>query len=57
VKLGDDSKYVVKGEGKIMFHLDSGGSLDAQDVLYVLGLKNNLLSVSDIEEKGFSITF
>jgi hypothetical protein len=26
--LGDDSKYVVKGEGAILFHLESGGLLE-----------------------------
>jgi hypothetical protein len=29
VQLGDDSKYVVKGEGKITFHLELICSLDA----------------------------
>jgi hypothetical protein len=57
VELGDDAKYAVKGEGTIMFQLESGGSLDAQDVLYVPGLKKNFLSVSAMEDKGFFITF
>jgi hypothetical protein len=57
VQLGDDAKYAVKGEGTIMFQLESGGSLDAQDVLYVPGLKKNFLSVSTMEDKGFFITF
>jgi hypothetical protein len=35
VELGDDAMYAVKGEGTILFYLDSGGSLEAQDVLYV----------------------
>jgi hypothetical protein len=45
----------VKGEGIITFHLKSGGSLDAQDVLYVPGLKKNFLSVSSMEDNGFSM--
>jgi hypothetical protein len=57
VELGDDAKYAVKGEGTITFQLESGGSLDAQDVLYVPGLKNNFLSVSAMEDRGFFITF
>jgi hypothetical protein len=57
VELGDDAKYVVKGEGTIMFHLELGGSFDAQVVLYVPGLKNNFLSVSSMEDKGFVIIF
>ena len=35
VELGDDAKYVVKGEGTILFHIESGGSLEYHDVLYV----------------------
>jgi hypothetical protein len=29
VELGDDAKYAVKGEGTILFQLESGGSLEA----------------------------
>jgi hypothetical protein len=28
VELGDDTKYVVKGEGTIWFHLELGGSFE-----------------------------
>jgi hypothetical protein len=57
VELGDDAKYVVKGKGTIMFHVESGGLLEAQDVLYVPELKKKLLSVSVLEDMGFSVTF
>jgi hypothetical protein len=57
VELGDDAKYVVKGEGKILFHLESRGSFDAQDVLYVPGLKKNFLLFLVMEDRGFNITF
>jgi hypothetical protein len=57
VELGDDAKYVVKGEGIITFHLKSGGLFDAHDVLYVPGLKKNLFSVSAMEDRGFVVTF
>jgi hypothetical protein len=57
VELGDDAKYAVKGEGIITFQLESGVSLDAHDVLYIPGLKKNFLSVSAMEDRGFSITF
>jgi hypothetical protein len=46
VELGDDAKYVVKGEGTITFHLESGGSLDAHDVIYILGLKKISFNIS-----------
>jgi hypothetical protein len=57
VELGDDAKYAVKGEGTILFQLESGGSFDAQDVLYVPGLRKNFLSVSVMEDRGFSVIF
>jgi hypothetical protein len=57
VYLGDDARYIVKGKGIVTFQLDSGGSLDAHNVLYVPSLKNNLLSVSTMEDMSFSITF
>jgi hypothetical protein len=57
VDLGDDARYAVKREGTIRFQLDSGGFLDAHDVLYVPGLKKKLLSISNMEERGFVVTF
>jgi hypothetical protein len=57
VDLGDDAKYAVKGEGTIFFQLELGGSLDAQDVLYVQGLKNNFLLVSAMVDKFLSLIF
>jgi hypothetical protein len=57
LQCGDDSKYAMKGEEPIMFYLESRGSLNSQDVLYVLGLKKNFLSVSTMEDKDFFVTF
>jgi hypothetical protein len=57
VELGDDAKYVVKGERTVLFQLELGGPLGAQDVLYVPGLKNNWLSVSAMDNKGFYFNF
>jgi hypothetical protein len=57
MELGDDARYVVKGEAIFMFHLESGDSLDSHDVIYVPGLKINFISVSAMEERGFDVTF
>jgi hypothetical protein len=57
VELGDDAKYEVKGDGTILFQLELGGSFDDHDVLYVLGLKNNFLSILSIEDMDFAVTF
>jgi hypothetical protein len=42
VELGVDVKYEMKGEATVLFQLELGGSFDAQDVLYVPGLKKKL---------------
>jgi hypothetical protein len=57
VELGDDAKYPVAGVGTIPFQLESGNSLDFDDVLFVPGLRKNLLSVSIMEDKGFAVEF
>jgi hypothetical protein len=57
VKLGDDYQYPIKGVGEASFKLDSGKLMKIKDVLLVLGLRKNLLSISSLEEKGFRISF
>ena len=46
VKLGDDYQYPIKGSGESSYKLDSGKSLTMKEVLFVLGFKKNLLSIS-----------
>ena len=46
VKLGDDYQYPIKGVGEASYKLDSRKFLKMKDVLYVPGLKKNLLSIS-----------
>ena len=43
VELGDDTTYKIEGVGSVSFQLDSGTVLHIEDILYVLGLKKNLL--------------
>ena len=57
VKLGDDYQYLIKGVGEASYQLESRKLLNMKDVLYVPGLKKNLLSISGLEKKGFRITF
>jgi hypothetical protein len=57
VKLGDDYQYPIKGVGEASYKLDSGKPLKMTDILYVPGLKKNLLSISSLEEKGFRVAF
>ena len=57
MKLGDDYKYPIKGVGEASYILESGKHLKIMDVLYVLGLKKNLISISGLERKGFRVDF
>ena len=57
VRLGDDYQYPIKGSGESSYKLDSRKSLKMKDVLYVLGLKKNLLSISSLDAKGVRVAF
>jgi len=57
VKLGDDFQYTIKGIGESSYRLESGKVMNMKEVLYVPGLKKNLLSISTLEEKGFRVDF
>jgi hypothetical protein len=57
VVLGDNARYTVKGVGTSSFKLDSDIPLQLSEVLYVPGMKRNLVSVSVVEDKGYKVTF
>ena len=57
VKLGDDYQYPIKGSGEASYKLDFEKSLKMKDVLYVLGLKKNLLFISALDAKGIRVAF
>ena len=43
--------------GEATYKLDSGTPMRMKDVLYVPGLKNNLLYISSLDKKGFKLAF
>ena len=57
VKLGDDYQYPIKGSGESSYILDSGKSLKMKNVLFVPGLKKNLLSIFALDAKGMRVSF
>ena len=57
VNLGDDYQYPIKGMGESLYMLESRKSMKMKELLYVLGLKNNLLSGSALDKKGFVVDF
>jgi hypothetical protein len=57
VELGDDGTYDIKGYGSASFQLQSGNIFHIDEILYVPGLKKNLILVAVLESKGYSIAF
>ena len=51
VVLGDDANYTVKGFGSTSLQLESNDLLHLNDVVYVPGMKRNLVSISALEDK------
>jgi hypothetical protein len=47
---GADTMHAVKGVGCVRFQLESGGSLEVAEVLYVPEMKVNLLFVAALED-------
>jgi hypothetical protein len=52
VELGDNNSYAVKGTVQATIKMESSNSIHLSNVLYVLGLKKNLVSISCLEVKG-----
>jgi hypothetical protein len=57
VELGDDGTHDIKGFGSASFQLQSGNVFQIDEIIYVPGLKKNLISVVVLESKGYSIAF
>ena len=57
VQLRDDYEYPIKGMGESSYKLKSGNSMKMKEVLYVTGLKKNILSISALDKKGFIVSF
>ena len=55
MKLGDDYLYPIKGSGEASYKLDSRKYMKMKDVLFVLGLKKNPLSISALDAKGMRV--
>eukprot|EP00253_Pinus_taeda_P035784 PITA_35784 len=55
IEVGDNGKYRVKGTATVRFKRESGNPLYLRDVLYVLGLKKNLVFISALKVRGMSI--
>jgi hypothetical protein len=57
VEIGDNNSYAVKGLGKASIKMESGNNVHLNNVLYVPGLKKNLVYISCLVDKGYRIAF
>lgn len=56
VKFGDNSTVAVMGKGSVNVHLKNDVVEKICDVFYVPELKSNLISLGQLQEKGYEIT-
>lgn len=56
VSFGDNSSVQVKEKGNVKLKSKNGFVENITDVLYVLALKTNILSVGQLQEKGYMIS-
>ncbi|MCO5548699.1 hypothetical protein L7F22_002158 [Adiantum nelumboides] len=57
VTCANNASYPIKGVGKILITISDGSNLCLPDVLYVPGIKKNLLSVSSLAKNGLRVIF
>ena len=57
IVLGNDTIVKAAKHGTISFQRECMPPLVFRDVLYVLGLKKNLISVSSIQDRGLEVSF
>jgi hypothetical protein len=57
VELGDDSTHATNGVAEASYQLDLGNPISIKYVLFVQGLKKNLLSISSLEDRGLRVAF
>eukprot|EP00253_Pinus_taeda_P023809 PITA_23809 len=57
IEMGDDGIYSATSIGTISFERESGKPFVLKEVMHVPGLKNNLISVAMLEDKGYDVVF
>eukprot|EP00253_Pinus_taeda_P009563 PITA_09563 len=55
--MGDNGRYSAIGLGTVNFQREQGAPLTLRDVMYVPGLKKNLVSVAMLEDRGYDVIF
>jgi hypothetical protein len=57
IDMGDDGRYIVTSIGTITFQMDLGKPFQLKNVMHVPGLKQNLVAVAMLEDRGHGVVF
>jgi len=57
IKLGDDGRYSTIGIGTVTYEREKASPLHLKDVMFVPGLKKNLIFVAVLEDGGYDVIF
>ena len=57
IEMGDDERYSVSKVGMVSFQREHGALITLTDVKCVARLKNNLVSITMLEDKGYDVVF
>jgi hypothetical protein len=57
IEMGNNAKCRAAGHGMVTFQRESRKPLMVGDVLYVSGIKKNLISISTLEDRGYVVSF
>ena len=57
IEMGADGRYSATGLGTITFQREQGALLTLRDVMYVPGLKKNLVSFTMLEDRCYDMIF
>jgi len=55
--MGDDGRYSATGIGTVTFDRVKASPLRLKDVIFVPGLKKNLIYVEVLEDRGYDVIF
>lgn len=57
IEMGGDGRYSATRLSTVTFQRNKGAPLTLRDVMYVPGLKNNLVSIAMLEDRGYDVIF
>jgi len=57
IKLGEDERYNMTNIGIVTFQRELGSPLRLKDVMFVIGLKKNIISIAVLKDRGYDVIF